>query len=256
MPKKTKKNNSIRPVVLTIVGIFLLAIIWIAIYFSGILNTTSINLNSQSIKNEQREARNVAEAGFDSVQANQISALYNAGVINSPTPTYSAKVDYCYFTSQKKDKFNTINWSQGCSLRYFDILETSLTRDEILQKLALSADVPSTFGEPYLYNLGEGGKCDPIYRDTTNSSSSLTFLDWSRDKNLSCKIYDPSKNNTTNFGPNTFKTIRSYSIESVDRKKSYLYIGEDNNYFDKSLGCGSKGLFGCSEPISEPITDF
>lgn len=256
MPNKTKKKNATKIVVISIIGLATLLILIFVISYTGILQTANLTLNSSSIKNEIEQVRKVAEPNFDSQQSNLISALYATGVITNSAPTYSAKVDYCYFTSDKKDKFNTVNWNQNCTLRYIDILETTLTRDEILQKLASNSDVPNLFGEPYLYDLGKNGKCDPIYRSSDNRSTTLSLLDWSRENNTSCQIYDPSKNNTVNFGPNSFKVIRGYDVKNVDKSKSYLYISRDNTYFTKSLGCGSKDLFGCREPISEPITVF
>lgn len=256
MPKKRKKKNSAKILIFSAIGVVIIFMLIFVFFYSGILQTATLNLSSSSIKNEVKQAREVSEPGFDSQQSNLINTLYSSGVITNSAPTYSAKVDYCYFTSEKKDKFNTVNWKQNCSLRYFDILETTLKREEILHKLASNADVTNVFGEPYPYDLGGNGKCDPIYRSSNNYSATLSLLDWSRDNNTSCKIYDPSQNNTVNFGPNTFKVIRGYDVANVDKSKSYLYVSRDNTYFTKSLGCGAKGLFGCSEPISEPITDF
>ncbi len=254
MVKKQKRDNKKRNIILAAISILLLIVVGLVLFFSGTLNTLNVLLNSQSIKNEQRNARVASEANFDLQQSKKIQTLYEAGVINNPTPTYSAKIDSCFFASEIKNKFNTVNWNQKCSLRYVDFMETSLTREEILYKLTLNSNVASLFGEPYPYNLGKNEKCDPIYR--VSYSPSLHFQDWSRGNNLSCQVYNPASGSTGYSGKSKVNLIRSYDIKDISTDKSYLFISKDNDYFSKSLGCGSKGLFGCSKPISEPITDF
>jgi len=251
MVKKQKRTLNI---VLAIVGVLFMLIILLVLLYSGTFTKINIALNSQSIKNEQRNARSALEGSFDLQQNRRIQTLYDAGVITSPTPTYSAKIDSCFFVPDVVGKFNVTDWKQNCSLRYIDFMETSLTREEILQKLSLNPQVSDLFGIPYIYEHGKDGKCDPIYQ--VDYSPSLHFQDWSRNNNLLCKMYEPSSASKSHDGNTKINLIRSYDLKDVSTDKSYLLINEETDYFSKSLGCGALGLFGCGEPVKEPITDF
>jgi len=252
-----KAPTWVRNTIIAVGLLLLIAIAGVYSYYSGFFAFLQVTSSSYAIRQELTESRQEVEQGFDTEQNNRIKLLYLAGLINSETPTHSAKVDTCYFTSQSKNKFTVVNWTQNCFIRYVDILETSLTRDEIFQKLAESNSLVQVFGTPHSYNSGRDDKCANFYDDFANPRNlSLGFLDWSRGNNLSCKLYDPSTNRSGLSRNTATHLIRSYNPNDVAHDKSYLSIGEDYGYFSKSLGCGARDLFGCEPPIKDPITDF
>ncbi|HEX7483985.1 MAG TPA: hypothetical protein VF281_02430 [Candidatus Saccharimonadales bacterium] len=234
--------------ILTVIVILGLSIVAFLDY-SGISSSIRLTFSSEDIRQQMTSARKTLEPKFDIEQEERLETLYRAGVISSPIPTHSAKIDKCTLYSKTKEKFTTINWTQHCTIRYADVLETSLTRDQILEKLTADNDTSQIFGQPTTYTASLGATCDNLYYDERHTST-LNFLDWSRGNNLRCQLYNPSTELST------ANVLHTYNSADVIREKSYLTVTKDNEYFVASLGCGKKDLFGCEKPTQDPITDF
>jgi hypothetical protein len=217
--------------------------------FSGMSSSLRITFSSGDIRHQMITARESHEPEFDANQKKRLATLYQAGVINDAKATHSAKIDICSLYSKNEHEFKIVDWVQSCRIRYVDILETPLTRSQILEKLAANDGVEKVFGQPSKYTASTDGKCDSLYYNERYIPT-LDFLDWSRGNNLQCQLYDPS---TELSAANILYT---YHTSEVDREKSYLSIINDNEYFNTSLGCGKWDLFGCEKPTPDPITDF
>ena len=216
---------------------------------SGALSSLRMTLISGSIRQQMTEARQARQPQFDKEQRRRVEALKQAGVTSSGT-ALSTKTDSCSLGSRQEQKWTTVEWGQSCSLNYSDIIETSLTREQILEKLASANNAAQAIGTPSNLPPETHGRCDAIYHDTSHVPV-LYFIDWSRGNNLKCDLQTPAKDRAG------LHVINAYDTSLVTKDKSYLKIIKSNPYFTVSLGCGKqKLLFGCEQPSEHPITDF
>lgn len=203
-------------------------------------------------------ARNTNEPQYEQDRSSRITVLSNAGIISSLNSDYSSKVDTCY-TNHNDAGWTISNWYQDCYFRYVDLFQTSLSRAEIMQKLA-ALPISDTFGFPYTFSATA---CD-LY--DKRSKPTLSYLTWnlSDTKSTIDCIPDLYQGVFTVKGSIVLdKTLaaythsyRTFTADSVDKNKSYIAMQIDHYYFNGSLGCPGSGFLGCSAQLLSPVTGF
>ena len=232
--------------------VFVFAILFFPVIVPFIKQTHA-SLNTGLSVDSITSARQASEPDYDTTREMRISKLVDAGVIVNETPNYSRKADICRLAGQQQG-WVTKNWAQYCEFKYIDLFETTLTRDELIQRIDAVADSSTLFGTVYHRYETTTTKCDNLYRSSHNSV--LSFLDGSRGNNLQC-AFSPVDQSSGSLEHQAVNIIRDFDIDDIDRSKSYIQLQSNEMYFNQKIGCGkSEFMASCSSPIKSPVSGF
>lgn len=246
---------------LIIVSVPVVIVLIIAIIFLAKITAESLERQTLAIatKNEAITARAAKEQTFNTAHQHKIDILKSAGVVSLQDTTYSSKLDTCGMAAIEAGWVAT-DWTQYCTLKYADILPTSLSREEILSRLSSHIETASLFGEAATGRFIK--VCDELYKlYNTRDRSSLNYYTWGVDaQNRSNECFLPTQKNGE-FGriitdsDSETRVVRSFKTSDVDRSKNYIGVFSDKEYYrSKRLGC--YGHIFCEPPFEMPQSGF
>lgn len=245
-PQKRTQPRKYSVVLRFITIIVISIIVIISIYIVTLL------VNKEIVKHEAAKALSTSSPILDTSRDYTINKIMTTlGEVNEPN--YSSKVAACYLTNTYSG-WNVTNWSEECTLLYTDLIATHFDHATLVAKLGALHDL-GFYSDSSLYFESE--ECDSLWT-APQSSVSVSFIDWSKGNNSSCKVNDPQSiylGAALGTSP-LIKTYRTYAPERIDKTKSYLLVTSQKDYYKKSLGCGAPGFFGCQSPYKNAIAGF
>lgn len=210
-----------------------------------------------TVEKEAIAKRAEKERIFDNAHQHKIDVLKSAGVISLQDKSYSSKLDICGMAAIEGGWMAT-DWTQYCTLKYADLLSTSLSREEILSRLSSHSETTSLFGEAATGRFVK--VCDKLYNlYGAQDRGSLNYYIWTVDtQDRGDECFLPTQKNGE-FGwiitDSETRIVRSFKTNDVDRSKTYIGVFSDNEYYrSKRLGC--YGYLFCESPFEAPKSGF
>ena len=255
------KVHPIHTLLLLVASIPVIIVLVLLVSFSvnTLLESMQRDKLATTTEKEAIAARAEKEQTFDSAHQYKIDVLKSVGVVSLQDKSYSSKLDICGMAAIEAGWVAT-DWTQYCTLKYADILPTSLSREEILLRLSSHIEAASLFGEAATGRFVK--VCDKLYNlYGAHDRGSLNYYTWdvnADDRSNECFL--PTQKNgefgwiVTDSDSET-RTVHSFKTSDVDRSKNYIGVFTDKEYYrSKRLGC--YGHIFCEPPFEMPQSGF
>lgn len=222
--------------------IFLVACLLLgALKFSNQLKANE--LTSQEITSVRKAAKTAANSKV-SVPINELEKM---GITSSPT--YNSAADICYIDHQDMGWF-TRNWYEQCYLHFVSGFTTSLSRDEVMQKISENPTLSSYFSRILSpKGLGSSVGKDCVLLDSNNGAEIIyipaNYQPGRRDYKCTIDLTKGSDSGALSTKPSV-KIYYSFDRNTVDSTRNQVWLIYDEYYYNQDLGCSMKPL--CLQP--------